>query len=411
MASFWGELSRRNVYKVTVAYAIVAWLLSACATAPYQPVELDSIPFRDRTQTQTKGRVTVSAAVPGPEETRALFDISLYDSGIQPVWLEIDNGTDSGIRYAPVGTDREYFSSQEVAYVHRGDFSKEGKVKMNHYFYEMVMPRRIPAGESRSGFIFTHAHPGTKAFNVDLFGPSRENDLSFTFFIDVPGFQPDHSEAYFEELYGAEQIRDLDRDELRAELAGMNRDTLDQAGQPQGIPINAVVIGEPQNVLQALIRANWMEQPRTAAELAAAPEYFYGRIADVVFNKNQSDEGGRIELQFWLSPMREEGVPVWLTQVTHHVGAGKGRGQLDPDLDDAATFFIQDIWYGQGLARYGWVQGQGKVPFDNPQQTFTGAEYFTSGFVAVMALSGPAVSMLDVEPLNWDAGPTKDIQR
>ena len=66
MASFGGELRRRNVYKVAVAYAIVAWLLSACATAPYQPAELDSIAFRDRAQTPTKGRVTVSAAVPGP---------------------------------------------------------------------------------------------------------------------------------------------------------------------------------------------------------------------------------------------------------------------------------------------------------------------------------------------------------
>ena len=244
----------RAVFSATV----VAICLSACATAQYQPAALDSVPFRDRAQTQTEGPVTVSVAVPGPEETRALFDISLYDSGIQPVWLEVHNGTDSQIRYAPVGTDPEYFSPQEVAYVHRGDFSKQGKVTMNHYFYEMAMSRRIPPGETRSGFIFTHARPGTKTFNVDLFGPSRDNDLSFIFFVDVPGFEPDHSETYFQELYGAEQIRDLDSHELRAELAGMNRDTLDQAGQPHGIPINAVVIGEPQNVLQALIRANWI---------------------------------------------------------------------------------------------------------------------------------------------------------
>ena len=31
--SFWGELKRRNVYKVAIAYAIVAWLiLQAVAT-------------------------------------------------------------------------------------------------------------------------------------------------------------------------------------------------------------------------------------------------------------------------------------------------------------------------------------------------------------------------------------------
>jgi hypothetical protein len=396
--------------RALITTSSAALLLSACATMPYEPAELDSIPFRDRVQIQTSGLVTVRAAVPGPEETRALFDLPLYKSGIQPVWLEIHNGTDSRMRYAPVGTDSEYFSPQEVAYVHRAGFSKQGKVEMNYYFYEVAMPRRIPPGESRSGFVFTHARPGTKAFNVDLFGASRDNDLSFTFFVDVPGFEPDHSEAYFQELYTREQIRELNRDELRSELASENYYTRDQTGQQQGLPINAVVIGEAQDVLQALIRSNWVETPRKDGGLASKGEYFDGRIADVVFTKNQSTTGERNELRFWLSRLRVEGAPVWLAQVTHYIGQRKGRGQLDPDLDDAATFFVQDIWYGQGLARYGWVQGPGQVAFENAKQTFTGSEYFTSGYVAVMWLSGPPMSMLDVGALHWDIGPTKDIR-
>ncbi len=396
--------------RAVISSASAALLLCACAAASYQPAELDAIPFRGRAQNQTQGQVTVVAAVPGPEETRALFDLPLYDSGIQPVWLEVRNGTDSQIRYAPVGTDREYYSPQEVAYVHQGNFSKEGKVEMNYYFYEMAMPRRIPPGETRSGFVFTHAQPGTKAFNVDLFGPSPDNDLSFTFFVDVPGFEPDHSEAYLEELYGAEQIRELDRDGLRSELATMDRYTWDQSGRKQGIPINAVVIGEAQEVLQVLIRSNWVETPRTDGELASTAEYFDGRVADVVFRKNQSATGERNELRFWLSPLRAQGAPVWLAQVTHHIGQGKGQGQLDPDLDDAATFFLQDIWYGQGLARYGWVQTQGKVAFENPKRTFTGSEYFTRGYLLVMWASGPAVSMLDVVALDWDVGPVAEVQ-
>jgi hypothetical protein len=389
---------------VSVAW-LAALLLSACATAPYAPAALESVPLQDRAQTQMNGPVTVRAAVPSPEETEALFDLPLYDSGIQPVWLQVRNDTDSMIRYAPVGTDPDYFSPQEVAYVHRGGFSKQGKVAMNHYFYDMGMPRRIPAGESRSGFIFTHAQPGTKAFNVDLFGPDPDNDLSFTFFIDVPGFVPDHSEAYFQELYSADQIRELDRAALRSELASQVYDTRDQSGRQQGVPINVVVIGEPQQVLQALIRSNWVETPRTDAELAATAEYFDGRVADVVFTKNREENGERNELRFWLSPLREAGAPVWFAQVTHHIRQGKRRVQLDPDLDDAAIFFVQDIWYGQGLARHGWIQGKGEVTFENARKTFTGAEYFTSGYLAVMWLSGPSMSMLDMDSLDWDVGP------
>ncbi len=379
--------------------------MSACASAPYQPADIASVPFQDRAETQARGPIEVSAAVPGPEETRALFDLPLYDSGIQPVWIKVRNGSDDWIRYAPVSTDREYFSGQEVAYVHKGAFSKEARKQMNHYFFDMGMPRRIPPGESRSGFVFTHAQPGTKAFNVDLFGASREQDLSFTFFIDVPGFQPDHSEAYFGELYDPGEIRDLDRDSFRAELAALDHQTRDSSGQALGLPINVVVIGEPEHVLQALIRANWVEKPRTASEIAADQTYLFGRIADVVFRKKRTAGGGSTELRFWLSPMREGGTPVWFVEVTHHVGGGKGQGELDPDVDDAAAYFVQDIWYGRGLAAYGWVRGQGQVPFDNPNQSFTGDRYFTEGYLAVMWLSGPALSMLELDELDWDEAP------
>ena len=390
----------------------VLLVLSGCASAPYLPADPDSIPFRDRAQTQASGAVSVSAAVPGPDETRALFDIPLYDDDIQPVWLQVENRTNDWIRYAPVGTDREYFSPQEVAYVHKGTFSGQGKKNMFRYFHDAAMPRRIPPGGTRSGFVFTHAHPGTKAFNVDLFGASRANDLTFTFFIDVPGFKPDHSEAYFDELYDAGQIRDFDRDGLRAELATIDHQTQDRSGQGLGLPINVVVIGEPQQVLQALIRANWVERPRTEAEIAASQDLLFGRIADVVFRKNLTASGDRNELAFWLSPVRENGTPVWLVQGTHHVGQGKGQGkdQLDPDLDDAAGYFLQDMWYGQGLAAYGWVQGPGQVPFDSPRQSFTGEEYFTSGYKAAVWLSGPAVSMLDIMVLDWDEGPGRAAQ-
>jgi hypothetical protein len=164
-------------------------VLAGCATASFQPEDPDSVTFRNRAQTQSSAAVRVTAAVPGADETRALFDIPLYDDDIQPVWLEVENRSSGWIRYAPVGTDREYFSPQEVAYVHKGRFSGAAKKDMYRYFQDMAMPRRIPPGEKRSGFVFTHAQPGTKAFNVDLFGPARVDDLSFTFFIDVPGFK------------------------------------------------------------------------------------------------------------------------------------------------------------------------------------------------------------------------------
>ena len=159
--------------------------------------------------------------------------------------------------------------------------------------------------------------------------------------------------------------------------------------------------------------------------MASASELFFGRVADVVFTKlqKQADEGN--ELRFWLSPVREQGTRVWFAQVTRHVSVGKGRGHLDPKVDDAAAFLLQDLWYAQGLARYAWVRDEGGVAtgvaisasparskwlvaFDNRMQTFAKTEYFTEGYLAVMWLSGPTVSMLDTDALRWNAGPGSD---
>jgi hypothetical protein len=94
-----------------------------------------------------------------------------------------------------------------------------------------------------------------------------------------------------------------------------------------------------------------------------------------------------------------------VAQVLHFIGLGKNRRQLDPDLDDASTFFLQDLWYGQGVEQFGWVRGPAAGSFDEPHKTFTGAEYFSTGAMAVVWLSGPPVSMLEVQALNWDASP------
>ena len=40
MASVWGELQRRNVVKVAVAYAIVAWLLIQIIVSVEEPLNL-----------------------------------------------------------------------------------------------------------------------------------------------------------------------------------------------------------------------------------------------------------------------------------------------------------------------------------------------------------------------------------
>ena len=122
-----------------------------CGGRAYIYETVDSVDFRSHSETQSDGSISVSASVLGREETEKIFGLSLYDQGIQPVWLEVENKSTEQVRYAPVGTDRFYFSPLEVAYTNRGGFSDEAREEMDRRFDRLAMPRYIDAGETRSG--------------------------------------------------------------------------------------------------------------------------------------------------------------------------------------------------------------------------------------------------------------------
>jgi hypothetical protein len=110
--------------RVVAICALVVF--AGCGGRPYIHAPLESTELRSRATVQGDDAVRVSAAVPGAEETESLFGMSLYEQGVQPVWLEIENKTNIRLRYAHTGTDREYFSPLEVAYKNRKGLSDEG---------------------------------------------------------------------------------------------------------------------------------------------------------------------------------------------------------------------------------------------------------------------------------------------
>jgi hypothetical protein len=355
--------------------------------------------------------VRVTTAVPSPDEAEAIFGFPIYESRIQPVWLEIENQRGIPLRYAPVGTDRLYFSPLEVAYKHRGPFSKDGRSEMELRFHELAMSRDLPSGATRSGFVFTHASLGTKSFNVDLFGEGPDA-YSFTFFVPVPGFEPDHSDVYFEELYSADQLRDLEVEGLRKALAASACCTTDLPGGTQGAPINIVLIGTGEDVLGALIRAGWYEIAGSMHEEdSSKSQYLYDRVPDVVFRLQRGTTGDRNQLNVWLSPLRVRGLPVWMAQISHYVGRKTEfervlfDPRLDPDVDDARNYMLQIQWYSQTLEKYAWQSTGHSVPIDQLRALFSGSYFFTDGYRTVMWFSGEPHSMLDTEYVEWDLPP------
>lgn len=380
--------------------------LSACATRPFVGVQVDSSSFLARAITQQESDLIVSVAVPDAEETIELTGLDLYERGIQPVWLKVENRSDSQARVAIWSIDREYFSPIEVAYTNRKSFSKQGYRDMEKWFYENGLRRFIPAGETRSGLVFTHLRPGTKGFNLVVF--NNQAAIDFTFFVPLPGFVADFMEVDFANLYSETEIRDLDQNRLKEVLENeLPCCTHDATGKLLGGPLNVVLIGTGKAMRRAMLRGGWLETSMDEnVAVRARKQQFDGRRPDAIFSQLRADGNEKIQLHLWMAPYRVDSEPVWVGQVYYFTEDNSllgwfseetiqdskllssfARESVTADADSAQRFLFQNLWYNGSLRMAGFVTGVGAVSMDEPRILFGGGAYFTDGLRLVVFVS------------------------
>jgi hypothetical protein len=387
--------------------------LGACSATPYRYESFDDFQLEQRAETQEQGVIRVRASVPGRDEAERILGIPVYKRGIQPVWLEITNNSAGRARFVLVSVDQEYFSPLEVAYMHKKYFSKQGWKDMEEHLYHTAMPRQIAAGETVSGFVYTHASSGTKSFNVDVYYTSgEENYAEFTFFIDVPGFVPDHAEVDFESLYEPTAIREYDTDELESALLQLPCCTTNRDGTGQGQPLNIVLVANGREILQSLLRAGWSETSYERNDMYLnKANFLFDRPADAVFRKSRGKTTERNELSLWLAPMRTEGKAIWIAQIKHAIGRRYQINEIflgsaqDPDTDDGRNFFLQNLWYSQSLEVIAYTKTGKLVPVEAPVVDFNNNPFFSDGLRIVLWLSGDPVALQDARNQHSDEVP------
>ena len=99
---------------------------------------------------------------------------------------------------------------------------------------------------------------------------------------------------------------------------------------------------------------------------------------------------------------------VWLGQVSYDMGGEAAASSseeyhIDPDIDDARMFILQNLWYSQSLARMGLLAGGPVSTIDKPRVNFSGSEYFTDGTRVVLFVSETPVALDDTLLLDWGA--------
>lgn len=408
-----------------IVQVFIAVLCLVCGAQLIAQVAPDQPSFMERAQTQSEGDVSVTVAVPSAIETRDYFDLSLYRRNVQPVWVDVTNNRESPVQFLPLGLDSWYFTPIESAALGTGKMARANRVKQ---FDSEGMTMHIDPGERRSGFIFTRLDQGTKSFNVDLY--SQENDhVRFTFFVPVPGLRMDHQNVDFGNLYPEEEIQDLDRSALIKALGQLPCCTTDKAAKGSGDPLNLIVIGTPNDVYYSFMRAGWDETEviskgslwRMGTAFIARSEnryspvsglYVFDRPQDVALQKARDNIDERNHLRLWMSPLRYEGVPVWIGQISRDIGVRLTwktitTHKIDPDVDETREYLVEDLAYSQALAKLGYVSGVGAANREEPRGNLTGDPYYTDGLRVVLWVADEPVSFNDIQALDWGAEPTR----
>ncbi len=392
-------------------------LLTFYGCATFNPRPIDEVPFKERAQTQVENNIRVTAAVLSAQESEAVFGAPLYKKGIQPVWLEIENNDEGLVAFLPVGLDPDYFAPLEVAYVHRYRLSKNANQQMGQYFHEQAMNLYIAPGNVESGFVFTNLDMGTKGFNVDIVGKDHQV-RTFSFLIPVPGLKVDYREVDWQSLYSTDELVIYDNlEKLREALEALPCCTTNENGTKTGDPVNVIIIGNGRDILYALRRSDWDETAAPSALEAefsitfpwefrhtpVKPLYLFGRHQDAAFRKSRSTVNERNQLRLWLSPMMIDGKNVWVGQISRIIRRFTvEKFRIEPYVDEARTYILQDLWYSQALSQYAYVKGVGATPMSKLREGLNDTAYFTDGYRLVLWVSSDPISFAEVEFVAWE---------
>jgi hypothetical protein len=411
--------------RVTAVCVLAASVLVAgCATFDPQP-QSDS-PFLKRAMTHADGEVKVSLAVLTPQESKEALGIDLAGAGIQPVWVKVENTERVRYYIPPIIIDDRYFSPLEAAWKGHGWFSDDTNQRIDRHFRERRLPAFVDPGQSVSGFVFTHLDRGVKYVSVELVAVGAEQVRRFEFLADVPGMDEHYKHVDFDKLYATGEVRDLDPAQLRSWLEKQPCCTLGGDQRTPADPLNIVLIGKRPVIFQTLARRGWNVTATLDAESAwltvesslfgtryryspVSSLYAFGRQQDIALQKARGNINQRNHMRLWLAPVTVQGIPVWMGQISRDIGVRLTSKtitthKIDPDVDETRWYLVQDLFFSQGLARFGAVEGVGAATPESPRHNYTGDPYYTDGHRIVLWLSDQPVTYHRIGPIQWDAG-------
>jgi hypothetical protein len=380
--------------------------------------------FISRAESQTAAGLKVSASALGPEESQRSFGEDLARYNIQPLWISIENNTDTSLHLLPVATDPAYYSPYEVSYRFHGLFSSTENRKRDAFFLNRQIKSVLEPHTVTSGFIYTVLDAGMKFAPVLIEGDGRKE--KFEFVLRIPGARFLGQNLATESPYRDTQIRDVDLSALKRTLQTYPCCTTDASGTKQGDPLNIAIVESASDAIAAVASRDWhlvqtldvdsaidtaraflFRDPYSTSPVS--PLYLFGRKEDFALQKARSTINERIHLRLWLAPEKYHSRRVWVGQISRDIGVeltdkawNLTTHKIGPDVDFDRFYLLQDLLLSGFLDRYGYVAGVGAAPILKPRTNLTGDQYYTDGLRLVLFLSDRKTALEEVRQLPWE---------
>ena len=382
--------------------------------SPIAPGPVDEASLLRRGQSRIDGDVNVTVTALNPEESQRLLGFNVAAAGIQPVWVKVVNREKRRWYLPPITIDSEYYSPLEVAWIGHRPFAAEANRQVDEQLNRLGLPAVVEPEATTSGFVFTNLDEGIKYASFELVAPGPQPQLRrFSFLTEVPGHATDFQRVNWNGLYPSAKVRDLDETGLRHWLehdvpccarGGDRRTPAD--------PLNVVIVGSRDTVFPTLARRGWhVTQTLSVSSLwrtvrsallggryryaPVSPLYLFGRRQDMALQKGRRDVNQRNHMRLWLAPVTYKGQPVWVGQISRDIGVRLTRRtitthKIDPAVDETRWYLLQDLFFSDALARFGFVGGVGASKVDQARTNYTGDPYVTDGRRAIFWITPAA---------------------
>src|SRR5229473_3072135 len=366
---------------------------------PYSP-RPEERSYLDRVEVRQDDTLVVRAAVLANWESERFFGVPMARRGIQPLWLEITNKGREFFRLRLASLDPNYFPPLEAALINHFRIGRrlmafgvlawlflpflvllpfkllaawKANRRMDEYFQKHGLGwGRIGPGDTITGFVFTSLDEGTKQFTVRLLGLAGNKEFAFS--IPVPGLRVDYAHRPFEDLANSGKNVEWDETEVITFLSCWRT-------------FKAFLLG-----------SSYRYSPVSAL-------YWDRRCQDFALQRVRHTINQRLHLRLWLTPLRFQGQPVWIGQISRDIGVrftpktwNLTTHKVDPDVDDARDYLLDELLQSGRVALVGYVSGAEAAPRNSPRHNLTGDPYFTDGQRAVVMFADTPTSPRFV---NW----------